>query len=77
MLQINKLQYVTFDILNSGSTAWSTNKTKKMVSLMEVQLFFFGALIELTPSGDYESVTGLISTQICGIHVGYHIYLGK
>ena len=58
MLQINKLQYVTFDILNSGSTAWSTNKTKKLFSLMEVQFFLFGALIEsVTPSGDHESVT--------------------
>ena len=41
-----------------------------MVSLMEVQFPFSGALIELTPSGDHESATGLVSTQICGIHVG-------
>ena len=41
-----------------------------MVSLMEVQFSFFGALIELTPAGDHESVTGLVCTQICGIRVG-------
>ena len=35
-----------------------------MISLMEVPLSFFGALIELTPSGDHDSVTGLVSTQI-------------
>ena len=49
MLQINKLQYVTFDILNSGSTAWSTNKTKKMVSLMEVQFFFLWGFDRVDP----------------------------
>ena len=43
---------------------------QKMVSLMKVQFSFFGALIELTPSGDHEIVTGLVNTQICGIHVG-------
>ena len=41
-----------------------------MASLMEVKFSFFGALIELNPSGDHESVTGLVRTQICGIHVG-------
>ena len=35
------------------------------------QLSLFGTLMDLTLLGDHESVTGLVSTQICGI-----IYVG-
>ena len=44
---------------------------------MKVQFSFFGALIELTPSGDHESVTVLVSTHIWGIHVGCYTYENK
>ena len=44
---------------------------------MEVQLSFFGPLIELTPSGDHESATGLVSTQICGVPLGCYTYKNK